>query len=127
MEQTSTELIVKSLGLLNQLYKNNIIEKQIYEKILPTLNIKSFNFVILRIYKQLLAFLGSNERITEEEYCDLERFLLKKIVKMDIDFFEFRKEDLHYVEFFNTEKAKHYQEYIKLYSAYDNSHPSFLL
>ncbi len=106
MEQPSTEIIVKSLSLLNHLYKNNILNKDTYETILPTIDKKTYNFVILRIYKNLLAFLNSKKR-------------RKRRRKEE-------EEDLHFEEFFNIEKEKHYQEYIKLLSAYDN-YPPFLL
>ena len=96
MEQTSNEIVEKSLCLLNHLYKNNLINKDTYETIQPRIDKRNYNFVILRIYKNLLIFLKS------------------------------KQEDLHYLEFFNVEREKHYQEYIKLFSAYNN-YPPFLL
>ena len=99
MEQPSNEIIEKSLYLLNKLYNKEIIGKATYEQILPTLNKKSYNFVLLRNYKNLLAFLSTTH---------------------------VEKEDLHFMEFFNIEKEKHYQEYMKLFSTYDN-YPAFFL
>ena len=102
MEQPSNETIEKSLSLLNYLYKNNKLNKEAYETILPTINKKNYNFIILKIYKNLLAFLNSKKRKRKKE------------------------DDLDFVEFFNIEKEKHYQEYMKLFSTYDN-YPPFLI
>ena len=78
------------------------------------------------MFKKLLAFLGSNECIAENEYHNSERFLKKKIVKIDKDFSNSETKK-NISEFFNIEKDKHYNEYVKLFSNTDNCHPAFLL
>ena len=65
------------------------------------------------MYKKLLAFLGSNECITEDEYHNSERFLNNE-----------NRED--FSRFFSIEKDKHYNDYVKLSSDTENRHPSFL-
>jgi len=90
MEQPSNELVEKSLYLLNKLYNNNIINQDKYELLLFTFDRKNYNFVVLRNFKELIRIFCSDASISY-------------------------KEIRYYIDFFNTEKEKHRQEYIKIF------------